>query len=210
MLKFVGRKNCRIASPSDRIRKVKRIYLLTRDLHLYAGLFISPFLLIFAVSVFCLAHGWLPAPEHPAPRTFSGLKVPSGIQQAKGKEQLALLRPLLDQMDVHGEINFVRNVASENRLIVPVSVPGRETEVSLHLPSGTAVITERANSFLNSIVYLHKMPGPHNVAYAATGFTRASGDGLLTLRRMRLSSLRQAESISGSRSGPNGASVSHC
>ena len=143
---------------------MKRIYLLTRDLHLYAGLFISPFLLIFAVSVFCLAHGWLPAPEHPQPRTFSGLRVPSGIEQAKGKEQLALLRPLLDQMDVHGEINFVRNVASENRLVMPVIVPGRETEVSLHLPTGTAVITERANSFLNSVVYLHKMPGPHNVA----------------------------------------------
>jgi hypothetical protein len=143
---------------------MKQLYLLTRDLHLYAGLFISPFLLIFALSVFCLAHGWLPSPGHPAPRTFSGLQVPRGIEQLKGKEQLALLRPLLDQMNVHGEINFVRNVASEHKLVVPVIVPGRETEVSLHLPSGTAVINERANSLWNSVVFLHKMPGPHNVA----------------------------------------------
>lgn len=142
---------------------MKQFYLLTRDLHLYAGLFVSPFLLIFALSVFCLAHGWLPSRTN-APRSFSGLQIPAGIEQSRGTEQVAQLRPLLDQMNVHGEINFVRQVPAEKRLIVPVSVPGRETEVSLHLPSGTAVITERANSFWNSVVYLHKMPGPHNVA----------------------------------------------
>ncbi len=143
---------------------MKRFYLLTRDLHLYGGLFISPFLLIFALSVFCLAHGWLPSPVHPVSRSISGLHMPAGIEQAKGKEQVAQLRPLLDQMNVHGEINYVRRVSAENRLIVPVNVPGRETEVNLHLPSGSAVITERADSFWNSVVYLHKMPGPHNVA----------------------------------------------
>ena len=29
----------------------KRFYLVTRDLHLYLGLFISPFVLVFAISV---------------------------------------------------------------------------------------------------------------------------------------------------------------
>ena len=31
---------------------MRRLYLLTRDVHLYVGLFISPFILVFAVSVF--------------------------------------------------------------------------------------------------------------------------------------------------------------
>ena len=34
----------------------KRFYLFTRDLHLYSGLFISPFVLLFAISVFVLVH----------------------------------------------------------------------------------------------------------------------------------------------------------
>ena len=143
---------------------MRSLYLLTRDLHLYAGLFISPFILVFALSVFCLAHGWLPAAGQAPPRSVSGLKIPAEIARIKGKEQLAELRPLLDQMNVHGEINFVRYIGAENRLVVPVAVPGRDTEVNLHLATGTAEITERANSFWNSVVYLHKMPGPHNVA----------------------------------------------
>jgi hypothetical protein len=34
----------------------RRFYRVTRDLHLYFGLFISPFILVFAVSVFFLVH----------------------------------------------------------------------------------------------------------------------------------------------------------
>lgn len=49
----------------------KRFYLVTRDLHLYAGLFISPFVVVFAVSVFALVHPpgaapptrWLVSPD---------------------------------------------------------------------------------------------------------------------------------------------------
>ena len=35
---------------------MKRFYLITRDLHLYLGLFISPFVLLFAISVIFLVH----------------------------------------------------------------------------------------------------------------------------------------------------------
>src|SRR4029079_9472663 len=38
-------------------RHMRRFYLITRDLHLYFGLFISPFILLFAISVFFLVHG---------------------------------------------------------------------------------------------------------------------------------------------------------
>ncbi|MBZ2179946.1 MAG: hypothetical protein K7J47_19825 [Acidobacteria bacterium] len=34
----------------------KPLYTTTRNLHLYAGLFLSPFVLLFAVSVFFLVH----------------------------------------------------------------------------------------------------------------------------------------------------------
>lgn len=34
----------------------RRLYVVTRDLHLYAGLFLSPFVVLFAVTVFYVAH----------------------------------------------------------------------------------------------------------------------------------------------------------
>ena len=47
---------------------MRRFYLITRDLHLYVGLFLSPFVLVFSVSVFYLVHGLAqrPAPDQPA------------------------------------------------------------------------------------------------------------------------------------------------
>ena len=39
---------------------MRRLYLVTRDLHLYIGLFLSPFVLVFAVSVVYLGHGLAP------------------------------------------------------------------------------------------------------------------------------------------------------
>ena len=38
---------------------MRRFYVVTKDLHLYFGLFISPFVLLFAVSVFFLVHAWI-------------------------------------------------------------------------------------------------------------------------------------------------------
>ena len=47
---------------------MRRFYLTTRDLHLYVGLFVSPFVLVFSVSVFYLVHGLAqrPAPDQAA------------------------------------------------------------------------------------------------------------------------------------------------
>jgi len=38
----------------------KRFYLVSRDLHLYFGLFLSPFVLVFAISTLFLVHSWFP------------------------------------------------------------------------------------------------------------------------------------------------------
>ena len=54
-------------------------YGLTRDLHLYLGLFISPAVLRFAVIVISLVHAWIPgAAQEPATRTAHDLQIPSG------------------------------------------------------------------------------------------------------------------------------------
>jgi hypothetical protein len=143
---------------------LKRFYLLTRSLHLYFGLFISPLLLVFSISVFLLVHGWVPAAPSKAPRTVTGINLPDGLGQLKGRPQIDALRPVLDRLGVQGEVNFVRSIAKENRLVIPVIVPGREVSVDLNLAGHSAVITETATGPLAAMILLHKMPGQHNAA----------------------------------------------
>jgi hypothetical protein len=145
---------------------MRRLYLVTRDLHLYCGLFLSPFVLVFSVSVFCLVHGLA---QRPAPgasdtsRTAANLRVPPDVARLQGRARVDALRPVLEQLDVRGEVDFVRHVASEHRLIVPVRLPDRDTIVSLDYDKRTATVTSRNQSLGDALVYLHKMPGPHNV-----------------------------------------------
>ena len=145
---------------------MRRLYLITRDLHLYFGLFLSPFILVFSVSVFYLVHGLA---QRPAPtaadssRTVANLTVAPDIARMQGRARVDALRPVLEQLDVRGEVDFVRHVAAEHRLIVPVRLPDRDTIVSLDYEQRTATVTSRRQSLGDAVVYLHKMPGPHNV-----------------------------------------------
>jgi hypothetical protein len=142
-----------------------RLYVLTRDLHLYAGLFVSPFVLVFAVSVFYLVHGAAvrsgPAPDDP-PRVVTEVDVPSDLARLEDRARVDALRPILDRLDVQGEIDFVRHLAKEHRLIVPVRLPERDTIVTLDYEQRSATITSRRHALSDAFVYLHKMPGPHN------------------------------------------------
>lgn len=145
---------------------MRRLYLITRDLHLYVGLFLSPFVLVFSVSVFYLVHGLAhrAAPDaSDASRTVENVTVPLEIARMQGRARVDALRPVLAQLGVRGEIDFVRHVASQNRLIIPVRLPDRDTIVSLDYQQRTAIVTSRSQSIGDALVYLHKMPGPHNV-----------------------------------------------
>jgi hypothetical protein len=145
---------------------MRRLYLLTRDLHLYFGLFLSPFILVFSVSVFYLVHGVAQRPARDAAdasRTATNLSIPPDIARMQGRARVDALRPVLEQLGVNGEADFVRHVASERRLIVPVQLPDRDTIVNLDYDKRTATVTSRRQSLGDALVYLHKMPGPHNV-----------------------------------------------
>ncbi len=92
---------------------MRRFYLVTRDLHLYIGLFLSPFVLVFSASVFYLVHGmaYRPAPDQAASsHTVNDLVVPPGLAGMQGRARVDALRPVLDQAGVSGEIDFVRHL----------------------------------------------------------------------------------------------------
>src|SRR5262245_22959271 len=106
-----------------------------RDLHLYLGLFVSPFVLVFAASVFFLVHAWLPksAPNPTVSRVIADLPLPENLAELSGRKRIDALRPALDKAGVHGEVGWVQHRLKEQRLVIPVNVPGRLTTVTIDL-----------------------------------------------------------------------------
>src|SRR6266566_1878305 len=140
-----------------------RFYRFIRDLHLYLGLFISPFVLVFAISVFFLVHSWLPkiASETSTARVVSALPLPRDLQMLSGRPLIDALKPTLEKADVRGEVGFLRHMVKEHKLIIPVTVPGRETTVSISIASREATIVTRETGLADVLVILHKFPGQH-------------------------------------------------
>ena len=140
------------------------MYRWLRDLHLYFGLFVSPFVLLFAASVFYLNHGKLIAGPDTSSETYRGLAIPDGFDRLKGREAVERATAILPQVGVAGEIGFLRYVASTRHLIFPVTRAGSEATVDVDLDARTATVRRRSMNLWESLSYLHKMPGPHNVA----------------------------------------------
>lgn len=148
-----------------------RFYRLTRDLHLYLGLFISPFVLVFSVSVFFLVHSWVPGSSAAAvTRVVPALVLPKDLQTLSGRPLVDLLRPVLESMDVRGEVGFVRRMVKEESLTIPVSIPGRTTTVTLDLARSEATIVTRETGLADALITLHKSPGGHAPALRMNWF----------------------------------------
>src|SRR6266404_4882397 len=137
-----------------------RFYRIIRDLHLYLGLFISPFVLVFAISVFFLVHSWLPriASETSTTRLVSALPLPGALEMLSGRPLIDALKPTLEKADVRGEVGFVRHLVKEEKLIIPVKIPGRETTVSINIASREATIVTRETGLADAFVTLHTLP----------------------------------------------------
>jgi hypothetical protein len=124
---------------------------------------VSPFVLLFAASVFYLNHAKL-QPVATSPEVFRDLQISEGFEKAQGRDAIQRARAILPQIDVEGEIGFLRYVAKDRHLIFPVSKADGEATVDVDIAAHTATVTRRKIGLWESISYLHKMPGPHNVA----------------------------------------------
>jgi hypothetical protein len=143
---------------------MRRLYPIVRDLHLYFGLFISPFVLVFACSVFFLVHAWLPhfgAVGASTRRTATDLRLPPNLDRLENRQRVDAVRPVLDDLGVVGEIYSIRHLPRDHRLVITVSVPGRETIVDLDYVQRVATISPRDTGLAEAVVCLHKSPGPH-------------------------------------------------
>src|SRR5438093_1469358 len=124
----------------------KTFYRWTRDLHLYFGLFVSPFVIAFAASVFFLNHAKVDTAATASVATFPEIRIPTGMETARGREAVDRAREIVNQVGVTGEIGFVRYVRKEQRFIIPVSKPGVETIVDVDAAGRTAVVSRPTTS----------------------------------------------------------------
>ena len=161
------------------------LYRWLRDLHLYFGLFVSPFVLLFAASVFYLNHGKLIAGAAAPVETYRDLSLPDGFDRLKGREAVDRAAAILPQVRVSGEIGYLRYVAVDRHLIFPVSKAGAEATIDVDLDARSATVRRRSMNLWESLSYLHKMPGPHNVAirgnWIGTGIWRLFADATIYL-----------------------------
>jgi len=102
---------------------MRRVYALTRDLHLYLGLFLSPFILAFSVSVFYLVHGWAPRPApgaFDASRTIENVNVSADIAGLQGRARVALIHRRVEEA-------LVPTVTASYRRAAGADFQGRST-----------------------------------------------------------------------------------
>ena len=136
--------------------------------HLYGGLFICSFLLVFAISTIRMNHGWHQPPDETT--TTVALPIPADVladimTDDMAPEERAVARQLLvdhivTTLNLHGEIagaGAVRN----GRTMLNVARPGLVKRVEVNVRSQEATITESRQGLFGTIRYLHLNPGPH-------------------------------------------------
>jgi hypothetical protein len=126
----------------------------TRRLHLYSGLFISPFLAVFAISAILFNH-----PPQASPPAAEGRQI--ALQVPEGLQGLDLAHEIMRQAGVSGEVVYVSVEAQGSRLVFPVERPGRKVSIRADLAAKTASIEERPTTWTERLTFLHKYPGPH-------------------------------------------------
>lgn len=137
-------------------------YLWTRDLHLYFGLALSPFVLLFAISVIFLNHTRIPLGGSGVVRQATvTVQIPQGLEHLEGMTRVEQVKKIMRQVGVIGEVAYISFLPNEHRLVVPILKPGETTTLDLNLESHVATIQQRKTGIWDALIYLHKSPGQH-------------------------------------------------
>ena len=86
------------------------------------------------------------------------------LESATVDDDLELAREIQRQIRVPGEIDFIRRDEKTGTIEFPITAPGYRAEIDADLRSGKVSIRESRTGIWDAMNYLHKMPGPHNVA----------------------------------------------
>ena len=140
--------------------QARTAYRWTRDLHLYLGLFLSPFVVLYALSAILLAHAWDPRGSDP-PEPVHRRTV---VALPEEENSLVLAKLILAQTGLSGEVGWLDRRPREGTLSFPVIRPGEEIMMRVDLNTGVTQIEQSNTGTPSALVLLHRKPGPHNVA----------------------------------------------
>ena len=138
---------------------MKKYYPLVRKLHLYFGLFISPFVLIFSISVLVFNHAGFLSQADPV-KTLPDIKTKLDTIPFDTFD-LGTARAISRKLNISGEIDFISK--KEQEISFPVNKPGLRTRITVNTQNDSVLITRQAEGALRGMAYLHAMPGQHNV-----------------------------------------------
>lgn len=139
---------------------MKKYYPQVRTMHMYFGLLISPFILIFAVSVLVLNH----------PGYFSKIAPVKDLSTINTRldsipfrsTDILTAKAIIQKLSITGEIDFISK--NDTSIFFPVRTPGLINRIRVNTLNGMVSITRIDEGALRGTTYLHMMPGPHNVA----------------------------------------------
>ncbi len=140
------------------------LYRWISKLHVYFGLFISPFVVLFAVSAIMFNHTWGAESEGKVQERQTSIEIPENL------EGLEIARHIMRQVNVSGEIQSFRHNPQRRRFTIPVMKPGKRITIKVDLEKKIAEIEQRSTGFWNSLLYLHKSPGPHLAGFRGNWF----------------------------------------
>ena len=121
------------------------------------------------------------------------MTLPADLEVVSGRQRIDKLKPVLERLGVQGEVGWVRHLPKQHQLVIPVTVPGRLTTVTLDVTKREASIERRTTGLADALVVLHMSPGQHGadirknwiymrvwswLADATVYVTRAASDAL--------------------------------
>ena len=136
----------------------KSFHHLIQTLHIYFGLFISPFILIFSISVLAFNHtGFLnrinPVRSLPEIRTrLDNIPYDSTDLLTAGR--------IIRKLGIKGEIDFI--MRNDDQISFPVNKPGLKSRIIVNTHTDSVLITRQMEGAVRAMNYLHIMPGQHN------------------------------------------------
>lgn len=136
---------------------MRKYFTLVQNLHLYCGLFISPFVIIFGVSVLVLNHISMVNKASPVKTIFERKLKLNSIPY--DSTDLGTGKAISHLLGIEGEIDHV--FKGKDNLSIGIIRPGLETNVKVNTLNDSVFIKQEEKGVLRATSYLHKMPGPH-------------------------------------------------
>ncbi len=136
---------------------MKKYFPLVQDLHLYTGLFISPFIIIFGISVLVLNHTDIVNRATPV-KIISERKLKLNVIPYDTTD-LGTGKAITHLLGFTGEIDHV--FKGKDNLSIGIIRPGLEINIKVNTLNDSVFIKQEEKGALRATAYLHKMPGPH-------------------------------------------------